>query len=131
MASRLRAKRKQREIETQYEYSLTAGTATDLMLPLEGATHYLKIGPPRSTVATNGSSMFNKEGTEGDLAQGRNLPPMLRTARPRITIGNSEVLPAAGKAPSEGIKSNQAEVEALQTSCYGDHRQCLSSSRSG
>ena len=30
----------------------------------------------------------------------------LRTARPRITIGNSEVLPAAGKAPSEGIKSN-------------------------
>ena len=49
---------------------------------------------------------FDNEGGDGDLAQGRDVPPLLRTARPRITIGNSEVLPAAGMAPSEGIKSN-------------------------
>ena len=57
----------------------------------------------------DGGLAFNDEGGDGDLAQGRNIPPMLRTARPRITIGNSEVPPASGKAPSEGIKSNQAE----------------------
>ena len=52
---------------------------------------------------------FDNEGGNGDLAQGRNIPPLLRTARPRITIGNSEVPPSTGEAPSEGIKSNQAE----------------------
>ena len=68
----------------------------------------------------DGGLTFNNEGGDGDLAQGRNLPPMLRTARPRIMIGNSEVPSATGKAPSEGIKSNQAEVAGAESCDNGN-----------